>query len=165
MAKTVRSLVTRECAPDPRDLPLQWVGLEIMIEEITHVLERELITKNECLYIASKLHFDESTLEAALIYFDELSLIYYYPEILPEFVFTNPQVLLDKISELVKVHFDLMQDTTSCVSGKVGDMWQRFCHHALITVDFLSQEQFKKHYIPGLFEPKHIVILFRKQRF
>ena len=140
MAKTVRSLVTTECRPGPNNLPLQWVGLEIMLEEITGILERDLLTKNECLQIGSKLHFDESTLDAALIHLDELSLICYYPENLPEFVFTNPQVLLDKITELVKVHLDLMQDTTFCISSKIGDMWQKFCHHALITVDFLSQE-------------------------
>ena len=42
------------------------------------------------------------------MYLNELSLIFYNPEILPELVFTNPQVLLDKVTELVKVHFDLM---------------------------------------------------------
>ena len=163
MVEKILSLVTNECLPDPEDLPLQWLGLEIILDEITHRLGRGLLTKSECMHIASKLHFDESTLEAALMYLDELSLIFYYPRILPELVFTNPQVILDKISELVKVHFDLMRDDTeSFVSYTVGDMWQEFLHYALVTVDFLSQEQFKQHYVPGLFEPKHIVILFRK---
>ena len=163
MVKKIRSLVTNECLPDPEDLPLQWLGLEIILDEITHRLGRGLLTKSECIHIASKLHFDESTLEAALMYLDELSLIFYYPQILPELVFTNPQVILDKISELVKVHFDLMRDDTrSFVSCTIGDMWQEFLHYALVTIDFLSQEQFKQHYVPGLFEPKDIVILFRK---
>ena len=61
-------------------------------------------SKIECLEVAHGLHLDESTVEAALIYLDELSLIFYYPEILPNLVFTNPQVLLDKVSELVKVY-------------------------------------------------------------
>ena len=162
MAGKIRSVVTKECLPDPMNLPLQWLGLEIMLEEITSCLGRELLTKSECLYIASKLHFDESTLEAVLIYLDELSLIFYYPEILPELVFTNSQVLLDKISELVKVHFDLMHETESFISCTAGDMWQEFFHYALVTVDFLSQPKFDKHYVPGLFEPKHLVILCKK---
>ena len=162
MAGKIRSVVTKECLPDPKDLPLQWLGLEIMLEEITHRLDRELLTKSECFHIASKLHFDESTLEAALMYLDELSLIFYYPKILPELVFTNPQVLLDKISELVKVHFDLMHEADSFLSCTVGDMWQEFFHYAFVTVDFLSQPQFDKHYVPGLFEPKHLVVLCKK---
>ena len=140
IAKTVRSIVTNKCQPDPRDLPLQWLGLEIILEEITRVLGRELLSKSECLEIASKLHFDDSTLKAALIYLDELSLIFYYPEILPELVFTNPQVLLDKVTELVKVHFDLMLGTGSHQSCTAGDMWQEFFDYALVTIDFLSQK-------------------------
>ena len=162
MAGKIRSVVTKDCLPEPNDLPLQWLGLEIMLEEITRCLGRELLTKSECLYIASKLHFDESTLEAALVYLDELSLIFYYPEILPELVFTNPQVLLDKISELVKVHFDLMHETESFHSCTAGDMWQEFYHYALVTVDFLSQPQFEKYYVPGVFEPNHFVVLCKK---
>ena len=162
MAGKIRSIATKECLPDPMDLPLQWLGLEIMLEEITHRLDRDLLTKSECLYVASKVHFDESTLEAALIYLDELSLIFYYPEILPELVFTNPQVILDKISELVKTHFDLTHKRESFLSCTAGDMWQEFFHYALVTVDFLSQPQFDRHYVPGLFEPKHLVVLCRK---
>lgn len=162
MAGNIRSVVTKECLPDPMDLPLQWLALEIMLDEITRCLDRELLTKSECLYIGSKLHFSESTLEAALMYLDELSLIFYYPEILPNLVFTNPQVVLDKISELVKTHFDLMHATDSFLSCTAGDMWQEFLHYAFVTVDFLSQPQFNKHYVPGLFEPKHLVVLCRK---
>ena len=97
LAKRVQSIVTNECRPDPSDLPLHWLGLEIVLEEITQILRRDLLSKSECLEIVRKLHFDESTLEAALMYLDELSLIFYYPEILPELVFTNPQVLLSLI--------------------------------------------------------------------
>ena len=39
MAGTIRSVATKECLPDPMDLPLQWLGLEIMLEEITHRLD------------------------------------------------------------------------------------------------------------------------------
>ena len=162
ITETVRSIVTNECRPDPKDLPLQWLGLEILLEEITRVLDRELLSKSECLEIAKKLHFDESTLEAALVYLDELSLIFYFPEILPELVFTNPQVLLDKVTELVKEHFDLMLGRGPHRSCTVGDMWQEFIEYALVSINFLSQKPFEKHYVPGLFEPEHLVVLFRK---
>ena len=122
----------------------------------------EMCIRDRCLEIASKLHIDEVTLQAALMYLDELSLIFYYPEILPELVFTNPQVLLDKVTELVKVHFDLMHGTGPNQSCTVGDYWQVFFDYALITVDFLSQKVFKKHYVPELFEPEHLIILFQK---
>ncbi len=74
----------------------------------------------------------ESTLEAALMYLDELSLILYYPEILPNHIFTNPQVLLDKISELVKVHHDMLSDP--CPEQDTEE-WQVFFDHALVTLE------------------------------
>ena len=155
MAQAIRSKFSRENRSDKRQLPLQWVALEIMLEEITQKLKRGILSRNECLEVARRLHLDERSLDAALIYLDELSLIFYYSDILPEVVFTNPQVLLDKISELVKVHHDKVQKFS-------GDDWQDFFCHALVTIDFLAQVVFKKHYVRGLFEPEHLVLLYRK---
>ena len=155
MAQAIRNKFSRENRSDKRQLPLQWLALEIMLEEITQKLKRGILSRNECLEVARRLHLDESALDAALIYLDELSLIFYYSDILPEVVFTNPQVLLDKISELVKVHHDKVQKFS-------GDDWQDFFCHALVTIDFLAQVVFKKHYVCGLFEPEHLVLLYRK---
>ena len=155
MAQAIHSKFSRENRSDKRQLPLQWVALEIMLEEITQKLKRGILSRNECLEVASRLHIDESALEAALIYLDELSLVFYYSDILPEVVFTNPQVLLDKISELVKIHHDKVQKFS-------GDDWQNFFCHALVTIEFLIQVVFKKHYVRGLFEPKDLVLLYRK---
>ena len=155
MAQAICSRFSIENRSDKRQLPLQWLGLEIMLEEITQRLERGVLSRSECLEVARRLHLDVSALDAALIYLDELSLIFYYPDILPEVVFTDPQVLLDKISELVKVHHD------KCVRY-TGEDWQKFFCHALVTVEFLQQEIFEKHYMLGLFEPEQLAILYRK---
>ena len=155
MAQAICSRFSIKNRSDKRQLPLQWLGLEIMLEEITQRLKRGALSRNECLEVARRLHLDESALDAALIYLDELSLIFYYPEILPEVVFTDPQVLLDKISELVKVHHDKLKKYS-------GEEWQKFFCHALVTVEFLKQDVFEKHYVPGLFEPEHLVFLYRK---
>ena len=158
-AGTVRTALSRNRQSGPRQLPLQWLGLEIILEEITQKLQRGILSMNECLEVARGLHIDESALEAALIYLDELSLIFYYPEILPEVVFTNPQVLLDKLSELVKVHHDI----TKCSSDPAdSEAWQEFFNHALVTIEFLSQKIFKEHYVASLFQPEHLMTLFRK---
>ena len=159
-AGKIRSRVSSKRQSDPRQLPLQWLALEIILDDITQKLKRGVLSRNECLEVARRLHLDESALEAALIYLDELSLIFYYPEILPEVVFTNPQVLLDKISELVKVHHDIVKCSPDCADSA---SWQEFFNHALVTFKFLSQDVFNKHYVPGLFEREHLMKLFRRQ--
>ena len=158
IAQIVRSVISKESQSQKRRLPLHWMALEIILEEITRILKRGLLTKSECLEVARRLHLDESMLEAALTYLDELSLIFYYPEILPDLVFTDPQVLLDKVSELVKCHHDRVMKGS--LAGNAA--WQKFFNHALLTVEFLEQKVFRKHYVPGLFDPKHLVTLFRK---
>ena len=155
MAQAIISRFSTENRSDAKKLPLQWLGFEIMLEEITQRLKRGILSRRECLEVAYRLHLDESALDAALIYLDELSLVFYYPEILSEIVFTNPQVLLDKISELVKVHHEKLRRCS-------GEDWQKFFCHALVTVKFLQQAMFGKHYVPGLFEPKQLATLYQK---
>ena len=155
MAQAIVSKFSIKNRSDKKQLPLQWLGFEIMLEEITQRLKRGILSRSECLEVAHRLHLDESALDAALIYLDELSLVFYYPDILPEVVFTNPQVLLDKISELVKVHLDKLHRFS-------GEDWKKFFSHALISIDFLTEKVFKKNYVSGLFEPEHLVLLYRK---
>ena len=159
VAATIRSIISKKRRLNPKQLPLQWLTIEIVLEEITKALKRGVLSRSECLEVARRLHFDESMLEAALTYLDELSLIFYYPDILPEIVFTNPQVVLDKISELVKVHHGIMECSPDHADREA---WQEFFNHALVTVKFLDQDIFKKHYVPGLFHPEHIVRLYQK---
>ncbi len=40
--------------------------------------------------------------------------------------------------------------------------WKKIYQFALVTVEFLSQEDFNKHYIPGLFEPRDLVHLLKR---
>ena len=154
MAQAIVSRFSTENRLDVQKLPLQWLGFEIMLQEITERLKRGILSRSECLEVAYRLHLDESALDAALIYLDELSLVFYYPDILPEIVFTNPQVLLDKISELVRVHHDKLKIGS-------GEDWKKFFCHALVTVDFLREPTFKKHYVPGIFEPEQLAILYQ----
>ena len=42
------------------------------------------------------------------------------------------------------------------------EKWQRFCDHALVSAEFLAQEEFQKHYKPGLFSHDDLMLLFKK---
>ena len=142
------------------DIPLKWFALEVLLEEMAQSLQRGILSKQECLTVAkNKLHFEENALEAAIQYLDQLSVLLHYPDILPNVVFSNPQVLLDKISELVFKSVEIEKlSKEQALSGE----WRKFHEFALVTVNFLSQETFSKHYVPGLFEAKDLVLLFKK---
>ena len=162
VAEQIRLLVMKDTSTKPAEIPLRWYALELLLEEMAHTLGRGVLSWKECLAAASsKLHFDEESLRAALVFLDGLSVVFHYKNILPKVVFSNPQVVLDKASELVKAKYDL-QRRSADMCTLITDEWQRFHDSALVSLDFLSQEEFQKHYVAGLFSPADLIKLFRK---
>ena len=162
VAEQIRLLVIKDSSTKPADIPLRWYALELLLEEMAHTLGRGVLSWKECLAAASsKLHFDEESLRAALVFLDGLSVVFHYKNIIPNVVFANPQVVLDKASELVKAKYDLQRRSAEMCT-LVTDEWRIFHDNALVSLDFLSQEEFQKHYVPGLFSPADLIKLFRK---
>ena len=159
MAENLRQLIIRDCLPKtPDKIPIRWYALELKLQEIAQALGRQVLTKQECFLVAERLQFDSHSFEAALQYLDSLSIIFYYHDILPEVVFCDPQVLLDKVTELVEFNYRLRErpDPQSPIPGDR----KRFRDYGLVTVDFLSD--FKKHYVEKVFQVEELVELFRK---
>ena len=160
IVEQIREVLLGNSSIQPADIPLKWFALEILLEQMVHSLQRGVLSKEECLTAAvEKLHFEEDSLDAAIQYLDELSVIFYYCDILPDVVFADPQVLLDKVTELVIKSFEI--DKLSKEHALSGE-WKKFHKFAVVTIEFLSQETFSKHYVPGLFDATDLVELFKK---
>ena len=155
LAEVIRELIMTKCSPEPVEIPLRWYALDLALQ----ALGKEVVSKDECFTEARKLHFDAESFEAALQYLDKLNIIFYRPKTLPNVVFTNRQVLLNKVTELVKESY-MLRDKDSKVMPRSGG-FRRFRDHALVTVDFL--ESFNTHYVyeGDLFTPCDLVKLFR----
>ena len=153
----VRDVLLSKSLIPPVDIPLKWFALEILLEEMAQALRQGVISRRICFEVAvKKLHFerDGAEFDAAIQYLDELSVLFYYPHILPEVIFADPQVILDKITELVLASFQRCE-----VVGK-GNDWRKFYEFALVTLEFLMQKEFSKHYVPGVFEVNDLIHLF-----
>ena len=161
VAEEVRQLVMKDTSTKPAEIPLRWYALELLLEEMAHNLGRGVLSWKECLAAASsKLHFDEESLRAALVFLDGLSEVFHYKDILPNIIFANPQVLLDKASELVKAKYRLeKRSAEGCTL--ITEEWQRFHGNALVSLDFLSQEEFNSEYVPRVFSPTDLIKLFK----
>ena len=164
IAAQIRQLVSEKCAAKPIDIPLQWHALESLLEDLSAKLDKSVITKEELWDAAQSLHFeDESALDAALQFLHQHNLVFYYPEILPGLIFTNAQVLLNKVTEIVREAHKLQDGKTTAETSEVqSETWQRFYQHALVSAELLAQKEFSQHYIPGVFDHKHIMKLFKE---
>ena len=160
VVKQIRQALLCTNLVKPVDIPSRWFALEILLEEMAQALERGVLSKEDCITAAiEKLHFEEDAVDAALQYLDQVSAILYYPKIFPNVVFADPQIVLDKISELVFKSVEM--EKLSKEQALTGE-WIKFHEFALVTIKFLSQKVFETHYVPGLFEVDDLVVLFKK---
>ena len=84
--------------------PLLWYFLEMELRR----LGEKIITKSECWEIAKKLGFEsKEALEAALLYLHEANLFLYYPDVLSNTIFVDPQAVLSNVTQLYERHIKL----------------------------------------------------------
>ena len=136
-----------------RDIPLKWLVFHQEMQSLSKKTKVDFLTLQQCLQVAWRLHMVDDT-TAALQFFSELSVILYYPSVLPNVIFTNPQVLLDTISEIIKcVAFDRKQSYSS--------MLVRANTEGIITEKLLEHVKFKSSiiYKEGVIEPKNVMDL------
>ena len=158
IAEQIRELIMCKGAHVPDKVPLCWYVLDQALQEIARKQGRAVLSKDECFAAASRLHLDYNSFMAALEYLDRLNVISYYRNVLPEVVFSDIQVVLDKATELVKFSHQLMKEPKAGVAFK-GEL-RKFRDYGFVTVDLLRQ--FKSHFVPGLFTATELVKLFRE---
>lgn len=66
---------------------------------------KNVISLEECKRIGLELKMNMREVEAALMYYHSLTVILYYPEIIPNVVFLKPQPLFKKLSQIVFASF------------------------------------------------------------
>ena len=161
VAKTIR-----ECIHDASQklnieilVPFWWFVLEIIVEKVSNDEKRKVLSKTECTGIAKTLHnFHEDALCEALKFFHEHHIFHYYPAILPNVVFCDTQVLLDKVTELVE-YAAYVRGSDDPASG--FGTWLDFTDKGIITIELISDKNFEKHYVDGLFAPTHLIEIFK----
>ena len=157
----LRYLLLRELQKLQRvRIPHRYFALEMAFQRLAKYQKKAILSKEECFKEATKFHFTRESFEDALQYLAAHKLIMYYNEVLPEVVFINSQVILDKITELVEHSLILRENQPTLVQAARtvrGYHELKFC--GIITRDILSQ--FKFGYIPKLFEEDHLILLFK----
>ena len=106
-AEQVRRFILEQCKPMKVELPLRWQAFEEKLRSIAEGLGRMVMSRQECWLVAESLELDKASFDLALDHFHRVSLMFYFRTILKDTVFIDPQVLLDKVSELVEFIFEL----------------------------------------------------------
>ena len=140
-------------------MPIWWSFLDSLLQSLSTTLERGVLNIEECLKLATRFGYVLQDLEAALVFFDSVCIAHYYPSILPNTVFVDAQIPLDKITELSQ-HAIFLRNARSTVSPEgTGAEWKRFRDEGIITLKFLRF--FKKHYVEGTFSPEDMLLIMK----
>ena len=146
-----------------RRIPIWWFILQLILEALAHQLDRDILSKDECLHVSSSLGFSEGELDAALAFFDRLNIFLFKKNILPNVVFTNPQVPLDKLSKLVEKQYHLKAaetDATKAADLAVEGELMQFRDYGILSLKLL--EEFKSHYVDGIFTASNFLQLLER---
>ena len=157
----VASEIRNEIAKDkhlsePCKVPIAW----FLLEQDMQNLERSVVNFQTCFQLGSILHMNKTTVNAALDYFHELNIILYYPSILPNVVFVSPQVIVDKVTELIECSLYLRGRPESQEMDS-DERWQTFIDHGELSVETLADPKFLKHFVPELFTPHQLLLVFQ----
>ena len=158
-----RKAVMKLCSGKKVKIPLPWFVLEQLLRQLAEKMGVKVLSLAECHEVASKnFHMSPHVCNSAIQYLGQLNIIFYKPHILPGVVFCDSQVVLDKITDLVRCSHELMGGTPgSQVQGKPGDEWLNFRDYGKINIKLLEEEEFSSHYRKGLFTAKHFLWLLK----
>ena len=144
-------------------VPLRWHALYYKLVEVSEGLRKKVLSREQCGRVAESMTIDEGSCEEALNFFNRLNMLFYFPAILAELVFIDPQIVLDKVTELVEESYRMSQGKKNqplCpISGDKLEDRLKFRDYGQVTEEFLSK--FKSHYEAPLFTPKELVTLLK----
>eukprot|EP00731_Ephydatia_muelleri_P021692 Em0014g283a len=151
VAKELRQKIISECPPSIK-MPIAWFVLEVLLLKSSH---DGILSLEECQGCAKRLHIEGDAFSAALHHLVHHNVFLHYPEVLPQTVFCDPQVVLTKVTELVEYHHKLLSSPDGGVAA-MSDL-VAFRDHGLLSVKLLKK--FPKHYKDGLFTPHDLLQL------
>ena len=140
-------------------VPLRWYALYQKLVEVSGGLGKKVLSREQCGLVADSMKIDEGSCEEALNFFNRMNMLFYFPNILVDLVFVEPQILLDKVTELVEENYRMSQGKKDRKFNPKSGEWVRFHEYGEVTEKFLSN--FDSHYEAPLFTPKELVTLLK----
>ena len=109
-----RKRMIKMCMGEKVKIPLPWFVLDQLLMLLSTKMKVKVLSLDECYQAAeNKLHMPHNMCNSALKHLGDKNIIFYCPNILPKVVFSNAQVLLDKITELVRCHHALRTNNST----------------------------------------------------
>ena len=140
------------------DTPIAFLVLLNDVNKYAEEQRKKVVSVEECQAIAGRLKMERQSLEAALIFFNDMSLWMYMPSVLPDVVFVDPQMPLDSINRIVQYSFRVGGGAIPGLVASECQLWKE----GVVSSEMLKGEEFRGCFVRGLFEADDALKLFEK---
>ena len=155
--ESICSRISEAGADEESDTPMSFFIFEQDVMQFAKQEGRKVLSTDECMQIGRKLKMSQEMVQAPLIYFHQCNIFVYFRHVLPESVFTNPQVPLDLYKEIVVFSYKAPSGDITGLPAKYSALLKK----EMISEEMLHHKSLKKCFIPGIYEPQHAIELFR----
>ena len=140
------------------DTPIAFLALMNDLNKYAEEQRKKVVSMEECQTIAGRLKMERQSLEAALIFFNQMSVWMYMPSVLPGVVFVDPQMPLDSINRIVQYSFRVGEGAIPGLAASECRLWKE----GEVTSEMLKGEEFHACFVKGLFEANDALKLYEK---
>ena len=150
-------ITTQKKAQLKYKLPIRWYMFEAHIKDEGSKEEHGMVTMARCVEIGADLGMDKEEVHQCAVYLQYLTTFLYFPEAIPNVLFTNPQYLLDMVSTLISVSFVKYSHTLKEGYSLPPDAHRRLRQEGLFDRDLLQRIKFD--FVFEVFMEEHFLAL------
>ena len=88
-----------------RPIPVRWYMFEMRLQEEASQEEHGMLSLEACCNIGANFSMNQSDVLKCITHLHSMMLFLYFPVVLPNIIFCNPQYLLEMLSTLISVSF------------------------------------------------------------
>ena len=81
------------------------VLFQLELDQFHKSSKSSIVSLSKCMEIGRTLQMVSSEVHAALMYYHDLTIFLYFPKVLPNIAFLNPQPLFERLSDLISISF------------------------------------------------------------
>ena len=140
------------------DTPIAFLMLLNDMNKYAEEQKKKVVSVEECQAIAGRLKMERQSLEAALIFFNDMSVWMYMPSVLPGLVFVDPQMALDSVNQIVQYSYRVGGGAIKGLAASECRLWKE----GVVSSEMLKGEEFRGCFVRGLFEADDALKLFEK---
>ncbi|XP_019860335.1 PREDICTED: uncharacterized protein LOC109588631 [Amphimedon queenslandica] len=141
------------------NMPIRWFAFELWLQKIAEDKSCSFLIIDEVISAGKALQMSENDTKDALQYLHNVTIILYYPDILPQLVFVDPKPILEVLSRLLALTY-VERKALHLIANPVPlqEVIIKLHYFGLFKEKLLTNH-FKFLFSPPHFEPSHLLKL------